>query len=53
MFDLIRRQRHSSEAVLIGFDLVELEGEDLHGSPIEYRKRRLAKLCAARIRELL
>jgi ATP-dependent DNA ligase len=44
VFDLIRRQRHSSDAVLIGFDLIELEGEDLRGSPIEYRKRKLAKL---------
>ena len=38
VFDLIRRQRHGSEAVLIGFDLVELEGEDLRGSPIENLK---------------
>jgi len=44
VFDLIRRQRHSSDAVLIGFDLIELDGEDLRGSPIECRKRKLAKL---------
>jgi bifunctional non-homologous end joining protein LigD len=44
VFDLIRRQRHSSDAVLISFDLIELEGEDLRGSPIEYRKGKLAKL---------
>jgi bifunctional non-homologous end joining protein LigD len=44
VFDLIRRQRHSSDAVLISFDLIELEGEDLRGSPIEYRKRKLATL---------
>jgi len=44
VFDLIRRQRHGSDAVLIGFDLIELEGEDLCGSPIQYRKRQLAKL---------
>jgi bifunctional non-homologous end joining protein LigD len=43
-FDLIRRQRNSGDAVLIGFDLIELEGEDLRGSPIEYRKRQLSKL---------
>jgi bifunctional non-homologous end joining protein LigD len=45
VFDLIRRQRHSSDAVLISFDLIELEGEDLRGSPIEYRKGKLAKLA--------
>lgn len=44
MFDLIRRQRHSNDAVLIGFDLIELEGEDLRHSPIEHRKHKLAKL---------
>jgi bifunctional non-homologous end joining protein LigD len=44
VFDLIRRQRHSGDAVLISFDLIELEGEDLRGSPIEYRKGKLAKL---------
>jgi bifunctional non-homologous end joining protein LigD len=45
VFDLIRRQRHSSDAVLISFDLIELEGEDLRGSPIEYRKGKMAKLA--------
>jgi bifunctional non-homologous end joining protein LigD len=44
VFDLIRRQRHGSDAVLISFDLIELEGEDLRGSTIEHRKRKLAKL---------
>jgi len=44
VFDLIRRERHNSDALLIGFDLIELEGEDPRGSPIEYRKRKLAKL---------
>jgi bifunctional non-homologous end joining protein LigD len=44
VFDLIRRQRHGSDAVLIGFDLIELDGEDLRVSPIEQRKRRLPKL---------
>ena len=50
MFDLIRQQRHSSDAVLISFDLIELEGEDLRGSPIEHRKRKLAKLVRGHAR---
>jgi ATP-dependent DNA ligase len=29
VFDLIRRQRHGADAVLIAFDLIELDGEDL------------------------
>jgi bifunctional non-homologous end joining protein LigD len=44
VFDLIRRQRHGGDAVLIAFDLIELDGEDMRRSPIEDRKRKLAKL---------
>ena len=44
VFDLIRLQRHGKDAVLIAFDLIELEGEDLRRTPIEQRKRTLAKL---------
>jgi ATP-dependent DNA ligase len=31
------RYRHGGDAVLIAFDLIELEGEDLRGSTIEHR----------------
>jgi len=44
VFDLIRHQRNGKDAVLIAFDLIELEGEDLRRTPIEHRKRKLAKL---------
>ena len=44
MFDLIRHKRHGDAAVLCAFDLIELDGEDLRRSSIEYRKRKLAKL---------
>jgi bifunctional non-homologous end joining protein LigD len=45
VFDLIRRtNRRSRDAVLVAFDLVELEGKDLRPSPIEDRKRTLARL---------
>jgi len=43
VFDLIRHKRHGSEAVLIAFDLIELEGEDLRRSPIEQRKAKLVR----------
>jgi bifunctional non-homologous end joining protein LigD len=45
VFDLIRRKRHGGDVVLIAFDLIELDGEDLRRSPIEHRKRQLAKLA--------
>jgi bifunctional non-homologous end joining protein LigD len=45
VFDLIRHQRHGDDAVLLAFDLIELDGEvDLRRAPIEQRKRQLAKL---------
>jgi bifunctional non-homologous end joining protein LigD len=44
MFNMIRHKRHSANAVLIAFDLIELDGEDLGRWPIEHRKRKLAKL---------
>jgi bifunctional non-homologous end joining protein LigD len=44
VFDLIRHDRHGGAAVLCAFDLIELDGEDLHRSSIEYRKRKLTKL---------
>jgi hypothetical protein len=44
VFDLIRHKRHGGAAALCAFDLIELDGEDLRRSSIEYRKRKLAKL---------
>src|SRR5439155_19618504 len=44
VFDLIRHKRHGQDAVLIAFDLIELDGEDLRRTPIEQRKRTLSKL---------
>jgi bifunctional non-homologous end joining protein LigD len=44
VFDLIRHKRHGGDAVLIAFDLIALDGEDLRRRPIEDRKRKLAKL---------
>jgi bifunctional non-homologous end joining protein LigD len=44
VFDLIRHKRHGADAVLLAFDLIELDGEDLRRTPIEQRKRKLVKL---------
>ena len=44
VFDLIRGYRH--DAVLCAFHLLELDGEDLRRTPIEERKRILAKLLS-------
>jgi bifunctional non-homologous end joining protein LigD len=42
LFDLMRHKRHGDSAVLCAFDLIELDGEDLRRSSIEYRKRKLS-----------
>jgi bifunctional non-homologous end joining protein LigD len=44
VFNLIRHKRHGDAAILVAFDLIELDGEDLRRSPIEYRKQKLKKL---------
>jgi bifunctional non-homologous end joining protein LigD len=44
VFNLIRQKRHGDAAILVAFDLVALDGEDLRRSPIEYRKQKLRKL---------
>jgi bifunctional non-homologous end joining protein LigD len=43
-FQLLRRLRHDQAVTLIAFDLLELEGRDLRGEPIEVRKSELARL---------
>jgi ATP-dependent DNA ligase len=42
VFEMIRHHHHEVE--LCAFDLLELDGEDLRASPIEERKRTLARL---------
>jgi bifunctional non-homologous end joining protein LigD len=45
VFDLIRRTGgHGRHAVLVAFDLIELEGEDFRQKPLEDRKCKLAQL---------
>jgi bifunctional non-homologous end joining protein LigD len=45
VFDLLRQgPRVRPDAVLLAFDLLELDGEDLGARPIEERRRRLTRL---------
>src|SRR5262244_1536764 len=44
IFDLIRRHGALASAVLCAFDLLELDGRNLRGEPIEKRKELLAEL---------
>jgi bifunctional non-homologous end joining protein LigD len=48
IFDALHRRGTVSEAMLYGFDLLELDGEDLRPLPLCDRKKRLARLLGRR-----
>ena len=43
-FDRLHSRQHDDEVQLLGFDLLELDGADLRGEPLERRKAALAAL---------
>jgi bifunctional non-homologous end joining protein LigD len=43
-FELLRGRRHDRVVALCAFDLIELDGRDLRSTPLEERKRALARL---------
>jgi bifunctional non-homologous end joining protein LigD len=45
-FDRIRYRRHDSTVFLYGFDLIELNGDDLRREPLAVRKATLASVVA-------
>jgi bifunctional non-homologous end joining protein LigD len=44
VFDRLRRRCEDQHMFLYAFDLIELDGQDLRGEPLEQRKAALAKL---------
>ena len=43
---LIRHHRHNDRAFLYGFDLIELNGDDMRRDPLEVRKATLGSMLA-------
>ena len=43
-FELLRGRGHDRQVALCAFDLLELDGRDLRSTPLEDRKRALARL---------
>jgi ATP-dependent DNA ligase len=43
-FELLRHRGNDQDIVLIAFDLLELDGDDLRREPLEVRKETLASL---------
>src|SRR5262249_51456227 len=48
VFDALHRRGTVTEAMLYGFDLLELDGEDLRGLPLRDRKKLLMRLLRRR-----
>jgi bifunctional non-homologous end joining protein LigD len=44
VFDLVRHRRNGDRAFMYGFDLIELDGDDLRREPLERRKAALARM---------
>ena len=43
-FELLRHRGNDPDVVLVAFDLLELDGNDLRREPLEVRKQTLASL---------
>ena len=52
-FHALRSQHGGHEAVLVAFDLIERDGEDLRDLPLIERKRRLARLISTKNRRAI
>ena len=52
-FHALRSQHRGHEAVLVAFDLIERDGEDLRDLPLIERKRRLARLISTKNRRAI
>jgi hypothetical protein len=52
-FHALRSQHRGHEAVLVAFDLIERDGEDLRDLPLIERKRRLGRLISTKNRRAI
>ncbi len=48
-----KKELEAAPAIFMAYDLLEEDGEDLRGLPMEMRRRRLEKLCEARKNDAL
>src|SRR3954471_25005478 len=47
-FEGLRSRQGQAEAILIAYDIIEADGQDLRPEPLEERRKRLAKLLSRR-----
>jgi hypothetical protein len=49
-FEGLRSRRGQSEAILVTYDVMEVDGEDMRPEPLEERRKRLARLLSRKTR---
>ena len=45
-FETLRSRQGQAEAILVAYDIMEADGQDLRPEPLEERRKRLAKLLS-------
>src|SRR4051812_4436247 len=45
-FDGLRSRQGQAEAILVAYDVMEVDGEDMRPEPLEERRKRLARLLS-------
>src|SRR3954453_20029155 len=51
-FDGLRSRQGQAEAVLVAYDMMEVDGQDVRPEPLEERRKRLAKLLSRNIKAM-
>jgi ATP-dependent DNA ligase len=45
-FEALRSRQGQAEAILVAYDIMEADGQDVRAEPLEERRKRLAKLLS-------
>jgi len=51
-FDGLRSRQGQAEAILVGYDVMEVDGQDVRPEPLEVRKKRLASLLCCKTKAM-
>jgi|tagenome__1003787_1003787.scaffolds.fasta_scaffold20639999_1 bifunctional non-homologous end joining protein LigD len=51
-FEALKSRRGQAEAVLVAYDIMEIDGQDVRPEPLEERRKRLAKLLSRKTKAM-
>jgi bifunctional non-homologous end joining protein LigD len=51
-FEALRSRQEQAEAILVAYDVMELDGQDVRPEPLEERRKRLAKLLSRKTKAM-